>query len=173
MESDGTPTHLALAGPGFFTVELPDGKSAYTRNGAFHLNSQGELVTTDGWKLVSDGGPITLPKPTFPISINEAGEVIQEGKNLGKLQIANFSNPSKDLKFSGGGFFEPKDNSIQPEQISGETRVLQGFLESSNVNVVSEMVSMIQASRLYEANQKILQAQDSSLETVIRQVPNK
>jgi flagellar basal body rod protein FlgG len=174
IEADGNNTHLALIGSGFFAVELPDNQgTAYTRNGAFHVTSRGDLVTNDGWKVLSDGGAgISVPKPHLPILVGEDGDISQGGGSLGKVKIVNFKEPTQALDWTGGGFFFLKDPNMEPDSKPSETRVVQGSVETSNVNLVQEMVAMIQATRSYEANQKMLQAQDESLEQIIRQVPS-
>ena len=170
-EADGNPTHLAISGDGFFAVEMPGRGAVYTRNGSFRLNSLGEMVTADNWRVLTDGGaPVLIPKPAVPIAINETGEIVQEGNVVGKIRRANFNNPAKNLQWVGGTYFAPNDASAQSIPMPSDSRIMQGFLESSNVSPIQEMVAMIHATRAYEANQKALQAQDGSLEQVIRQV---
>lgn len=169
LETDGYPTHLAISGDGFFAVQRAEGGIAYTRNGAFHLNGQGELLTTDNGRVLGDGGnPIVVPKPAEPILVTDAGDIVQGGNTVGKIQIADFRNPSSSLRGLNGSYFVPNNPEEVPDSKPTGTTVHQGFLESSNVNSVQEMVSLIQATRSYEANQKMLQSQDGSLEQVIR-----
>ncbi|MBI4024658.1 MAG: flagellar hook-basal body protein [Verrucomicrobia bacterium] len=184
---DGNPLHLAISengplGNGFFAVELPNDQGiAYTRCGAFQLNTQGELVTSNGWRVMGEGGaPLVLPKPSQPIQVSDNGEISQQeitgGRQqliiVGKFQIADFKNPTQELTWAGGSYFTPSNDSVKPETAANYILV-QGSLEGSNVNQVQEMVDMIQASRAYEANQKMLQAQDGTMEQVIRQVPGR
>lgn len=171
LEKDGDPLHMALVNPGFFTVEMPDKSGlAYTRNGTFHLNAAGELVTSNGWRVLGEGGgPLTVPKPAQPILVNESGQISQ-GPVIGKLQIVNFADPANSLRWSGGGFFLPVNPEVAADSLVVNPGVQQGTIETSNVNPVQEMVSLIQVMRSYEANQKMLAAQDGSLEQVIRQV---
>ena len=173
VEANGNMTHMALIGSGFFVVELPDNQgTAYTRNGAFHINSRGELVTNDGWKVQSEGGAgVTVPKSNLPIAVGEQGDIIQSGSSAGKIKIVDFKEPAKVLDWTGGGFFFLKDPNIEPDSRPSDTRVVQGSVETSNVNLVEEMVAMIQATRSYEANQKMLQTQDETLEKIIQKVP--
>lgn len=174
FEQDGNPTHYAIAGNAFFAVQMPDNSTGYTKNGSFCLNSEGVLSTEDGWPVLSsEGNPISIRKPSLPFDVSESGEVFQEGQPQGKIQMATFANPSKDLKWWGGRFFVPTSDKVEVDTSETGSRLMKGYLESSNVNVVHEMVSMIQAMRLYESNQKMLQAQDSSLEQTIRQVPTR
>jgi flagellar basal-body rod protein FlgF len=170
LVEDSNPHHVALVGPGFFAVELPDNQGiGYTRNGSLHINSLGEIVTNDGWSVQKDGGgPLTVPKPSVGIKINELGEIVQEGSVIGKFQVGHFSDPEAMLNGIGGGLYVVKDPSILPEAVPVETRIVQGSLESSNVNSIQEMIAMMQATRAYEANQKMMQAQDGVLEQIIR-----
>lgn len=154
--------------PAFFTIGVMDPndnslKEYYTKDGSFVLNSNNQLVTTDGNYVLGENGPITLETGEF--AVNSEGEVIQNGVVLDKLKIAQFSDPLKLRKYG--------DNLYQNEgsEISDFTgTVSQGFTEQSNVNVVTEMIDMITVLRAYEANQKILQAQDSTLEKAVNQV---
>jgi flagellar basal-body rod protein FlgG len=170
LEADGNPMHLAITGNGFFSVQLPDSRVAYTRNGTFHLNAQGEVVTPDGLKVLNaSNGILFVSKPNEPVQINEMGQVLQKGNVVGSLQISKFDDPSKKLRWIGGTYFTPHEGANRTDATPKDYSLRQGFLETSNVNPVQEMVSMIQATRMYEANQKVLQAQDSALEKVIQQ----
>ncbi|MDD2708766.1 MAG: flagellar hook-basal body protein [Verrucomicrobiae bacterium] len=176
VEQDYNPLHVALKGKGFFAIEIPDKQgTVYTRDGAFSINAQNELVASNGWRVLGDdGSAIVLPKPNLPVMIHETGDVAQAGQNIGKIKIANFKEPEKELAWVGGNHFKPVNPEAKPETNDPSTyNLMQGYVEKSNVNVLQEMVSLVQATRLYEANQKILQAQDSSMDTVIRQVSSR
>jgi flagellar basal-body rod protein FlgG len=178
---DGNPQHAAISGPAFFAVEAPDGSRAYTRDGTFHLDPQGQIVTSTGWKVLGDDGQaLTLPKAYQSFLISETGDIIQQGTlpgqsgtSIGKLQLTTFKNPSKDLRWVGGNYFATVDANVQPDQEAPPSQLLQGHVENSNVNTTQEMVNMITAMRAYEANQKMLQVQDGTLDTVIRQVASR
>ncbi len=173
LQPDGNPSHLAISGDGFFVVQLPDGSQGYTRSGSFHLNSQGELVNGEGLRLLTESGqPLTLAKPNEPFLISDSGDVSQGNNLIGKIQIASFKDANNDLHLAGNGIYGASEKAT-PEPMPAETTLRQGFLEGSNVNPVQEMVSMIQASRSYEANQKMLQAQDSTLDQVINKVASR
>jgi flagellar basal-body rod protein FlgF len=173
LETDGNPMHLAISGNGFFTIQLPDSRVAYTRNGTFHLSVQGEVVTPDGMKVLDAGGsPLVVQKPNEPVQVNELGQVLQKGNVIGRLQISKFEDNQK-MQWMGGTYFIPGDGAVRADAGPSDYSLRQGFLETSNVNPVQEMVSLIQASRMYEANQKMMQAQDSALEQVIRQASSR
>jgi flagellar basal-body rod protein FlgG len=155
--------------PAFFTIGVMDAnnnntiKEFYTKDGSFVLNSNNQLVTKDGDFVMGESGPITLAPGDF--SVNDQGEIIQNGALVDKLKIAQFSDATKLRKYG--------ENLIQndsSEVVDFKGTVKQGYSEGSNVNVVSEMVDMITVMRAYEANQKILQAQDGTLQKAVNEV---
>ncbi len=167
FNATGNPLDLTIKGQGFFQVRLPSGELAYTRSGAFHLDAQGNLVTSDGNPLEP---AITLPPDATSITIGEDGtvSVTQPGQTAaqqaGSIQLATFANP--------GGLNSIGDNLMLATAASGDAIVgtpggseglgtLQsGVLEQSNVNVVEEFVQMILAQRSYEANSRVVRAAD-------------
>lgn len=154
--------------PAFFTIgvinkEGGELKEFYTKDGSFVLNSQNQLVTKDGNYVMGQKGPITLATGDF--SVNEKGEIIQNGVLVDTLKITQFSDSTKLRKY-GNNLIENDGSEVTAFQGS----VLQGYAEQSNVNVVSEMVDMITVMRAYEANQKILQAQDDTLQKAVNEV---
>jgi flagellar basal-body rod protein FlgG len=164
------PYDLALDGRGFFGVKLPNGDTAYTRDGNFNLSDKGEIVTTDGYTV--DPG-ITVPTNTKSVTINGSGQVIATdptGKQntLGQLQLYMFQN-EPGLQAEGGNLFTATDASGEAVQglasDPGFGALRQGYLEASNVNVVTEMTSLIQAQRAYEMNSKVVEAADQMLQT--------
>lgn len=160
-------TDLALDGKGFFAVEMMDGKEAYTRDGEFKIDAQGQLVTKEGFLVLGDGGPIVAdPLDKSQISILPDGSVRQGALNIGKLRVVDF-NDTSELKKLSGGLFQPRQGGPGPYEVTG-TRVRQGFLESSNVSTVKEMANLILAMRNYEANQKVIQNQDDKLGKIIQ-----
>ena len=156
------------ASPAFFTIGVMDEsdnglREYYTKDGAFVLNSNNQLVTKAGNFVMGLSGIITLEAGEF--SVNEQGEIIQNGVLVDTLNITQFSDPTKLRKYG--------DNLIQndgSEVADFNGTVLQGYTEQSNVNVVSEMVDMITVMRAYEANQKVLQAQDDTLQKAVTEV---
>lgn len=160
---------LAIQGRGFFQVELPDGTFAYTRNGAFQLSDEGTLVTVDGHPLSPN---ITVPEDATEVSVNASGEVQAtiagqiDPQNLGQLDMVTFINDNGLLATGDNLFVESAASGDPIVGIAGEEGVgtiLQGFLELSNVNPVSEITNLIVAQRAYEMNSKVITASDEML----------
>ena len=165
---------LAIRGNGFFQVQLPSGEIAYTRDGTFGLSPEGVIVTAEGF-VVQPG--ITIPAAARDVTINAAGEVLAKidgqvaPQNVGQIQTAIFANE--------GGLEAVGDNMLLATPASGQAQlaapgqpghgqVLQGFTETSNVNVVQEITSLITAQRAYEMNSKVITASDEMLSTLSR-----
>ncbi len=159
------PLDLALSGNGFFALETPKG-TLYTRNGTFNINSQGQLVDTAGRLVAGENGPIVLPKSVSieQIKIGPEGSVIADGKTLGKIKIVDFANPQTLRSFGNGVFAAPASVETQ----ASKATVYQGYQESSNVNVVEELTSLIAVTRMYEANLKTVNAGDDRLKTILQ-----
>jgi flagellar basal-body rod protein FlgG len=163
---------IAIDGRGFFEVLLPDGTTAYTRNGQFHLNADGEIVNAHG--LVLQPG-ITVPADAQTITISDDGivEVTLTGQaapqQIGQLQLTDFINPA-GLQAMGSNLFLETAASGTPQQgqpaSNGLGRVQQGALENSNVDVVEELVNMITTQRTYEMNSKVISTSDSMLQFI-------
>ncbi|MDG1287093.1 MAG: flagellar basal-body rod protein FlgG [Rickettsiales bacterium] len=161
---------VAMQGRGFFQVELPTGEFAYTRSGAMQRNQDGEIVTIDGY-LISPA--ITIPDDATSISINATGEVEVtidgqiEPTNLGQFDMATFINPA-GLEAIGGNLYKETEASGAPVVgLAGDEgfgSILQGFLEQSNVNPVTEITQLIVAQRAYEMNTKVITASDEMLQ---------
>lgn len=167
----GNPTDIAIAGNGFFQVQMPDGTLAYTRDGSFKISSEGELVTSDGFRITPD---IIIPEDATDISIGIDGEVFvlvtgsETPQQIGQIELAKFINPA-GLSAIGHNLFLETVASGAPltgtPTTEGLGRVDQGHLENSNVSVVDEMVNMILAQRAYEINSKVIQASDEMSQT--------
>jgi flagellar basal-body rod protein FlgG len=163
---------LAIQGEGFFMVETPDGQIAYTRSGNFQLSPQGVIVTQDGYP-VSPG--ITVPANAVEVAISQTGLVtakLQGQTNmvtLGQLELATFVNPA-GLEAIGSNLLLETESSGPPINgtpgSEGLGTVLQGHLESSNVNAVQEITQLIAAQRAYDMNSKVIQASDEMMATV-------
>ena len=160
---------LAIEGEGFFQVMMPDGTSGYTRNGQFHLNSDGEMVTANGYPLEPG---IEVPVDTLSLTIGADGVVSATlagdpfPQELGQITLSNFVNPAGLVALGGNLFAETASSGAPLEAIPGEDgvgAVKQYTLESSNVNMVEEMVNMITAQRGYEMNAKVISAADDML----------
>jgi flagellar basal-body rod protein FlgG len=163
---------LAIQGEGFFVVELPTGEFAYTRDGSFQLSPDGLLVNGDGFSI-SPG--ITIPEDAIEVSISDNGtvEASLQGQidpvDLGQLELATFANDA-GLEAIGNNFLL-ETNASGPAAIAtpasdGFGSLLQGFLESSNVNPVSEITALITAQRAYDLNSKVITASDEMMATV-------
>lgn len=162
---------LALGGKGYFVVDLPDGTQGYTRASSFQLNQNGEVVTSDGY-TVSPG--ITVPLGTTDITINANGEVFalvfgdDEPTNIGQFDVASFINDA-GLSAQGGNLYYETAASGAPTigvgGIDGNGEVLQGYLETSNVDPVKEITQLITAQRGYELSSKVIQAGDEMMQT--------
>jgi flagellar basal-body rod protein FlgG len=174
-QGDVSPTEkdldVAIRGEGFFRIQLPDGRTAYTRDGSFERDAQGQLVTADGY-LVDPG--ITIPDGASGITINKQGTIsgIPVGQtaptDFGQLQLARFVNKT-GLDAIGDNLFRetaasgaPQDGTAASE---GYGDLLQGYLEQANVNSVSEISDLIAAQRAYEMNSKVVSAADEMSQT--------
>lgn len=163
---------VAIQGKGYFQVLMPDGTTAYTRAGSFQLSPTGEIVTADGY-VVQPG--ITLPNNTTAVTVNANGQVFAQiagqttPQNVGQLELANFPNEA-GLSAQGGNLFtETAASGNATTGNPGTTsfgQIQQGFLETSNVNIVNEITNLITAQRAYEMNSKVVSTTDSMLATL-------
>jgi flagellar basal-body rod protein FlgG len=167
------PLDLVIQGKGFFQVRRPSGELAYTRSGAFHLDRDGNLVTSEGNPIEP---AITLPPNALQISIGQDGTVSytvpgqSAAQQAGQIQLAGFPNPA-GLNSLGGNLYSPTDASGDatvgvPGGQEGLGSVLQGYTEQSNVSVVEEFINLIVAQRGYEANSKVVKAADDMYQQV-------
>jgi flagellar basal-body rod protein FlgG len=167
------PLDIAIQGQGFFQITRPDGSLAYTRSGSFHLNNQGTIVTTDGDTVLPS---ISIPSNATNISISTygivsatvPGQTLQA--QLGTIQLANFANPG-GLTSLGGNLFQQSFSSGNavtdtPGGNSGVGTLQQGYVENSNVDVVTEFVQMILAQRAYESNSKVVHVADDMYQQI-------
>lgn len=165
LQMTNKPLDLALVGDGYFEVEVGE-NTFYTRNGAFTINANQELMTMDGSYLQGREGRITLP--STDVQINEFGEIIYNNEIIDKITIVDFSNDG-DLRKVGGTYFNTLDE-IKGEVLPFEGEVAQGFLETSNVVAIDEMIKLTRVSNNYESSQKIITAIDQTLDKVINEV---
>ncbi|MBT3661964.1 MAG: flagellar basal-body rod protein FlgG [Rhodospirillaceae bacterium] len=172
LEATDNTLDLAIQGKGFFQVLLPDGTTAYSRDGTFQLNGTGQIVTHDGY-TVQPG--ITVPSTAIDVTVNNSGQVqIKiEGQTAlttaGQLQIATFLNDA-GLEAIGDNLYRETPASgtatTGNPASTGFGTILQGFLETSNVNAVEEISNLISAQRAYEMNSKVIQTSDEMLGTL-------
>ena len=170
LQQTGNSLDLAINGQGFFQILMPDGTTAYTRDGSFQLDAQGQLVTASGYPLQP---AITIPANAQTITIGRDGTVSvtqpsqTAATQVGSLQIANFINPA-GLQARGENLYVETASSGTPTTntpgSNGVGVLSQGYIESSNVNVVEELVNMIQTQRAYEINSKAVQTSDQMLQ---------
>lgn len=169
LQQTGNQLDLAINGQGFFQIQMPDGTTAYTRDGSLHTDANGGLVTANGFAL---SPAITIPANAQSVTIGQDGTVtvVVPGQtapqNIGQIQLASFVNPG-GLESKGQNLFAETAASGTANTNGPGTNGLgllnQGFLETSNVNVVEELVSMIQTQRAYEINSKAIQTSDQML----------
>jgi len=171
LQQTGNPLDLAIEGDGFFQVQLPGGDTGYTRSGAFKKNSQGQMVTSDGFEMLPQ---ITIPANAISVTIGVDGtvSVVQAGQaqpqTAGTIELVRFINPA-GLQSQGRNLFLPTQAS--GDAIPGTPgrdgigTLLQGFVEGSNVNVVEEMVAMIVTQRAYEINSRAIKTADEMMQT--------
>ena len=158
-------TDVAFGGKGFFAVETPLGER-YTRDGNFILGKEGILETKDGYPVLGEGGYIRLSNDR--ITINEAGMITSEDNEvIDRFKVVRFDN-ERYLKKMGSNLYSTNDIAGPAHIAEGaeRARFLQGYIETSNVNVVNEMVQMIEVNRAYEANQKTITSEDSMMGTL-------
>lgn len=168
FKETGNPFDVAIEGKGFFQVRMPDGSVAYTRNGSFNADAEGNLVNSDGYYLEPN---INIPQGSSNIDISKTGivsvDVNGQAQNVGVIQLANFINPT--------GLMNIGKNLYRESNASGNAQVanpgdgvfgtlLQNTLETSNVKIVNEMVDMIAAQRAYEVNTKTINTADQMLQ---------
>lgn len=164
-----TPTHrdldMAIQGDGFFEIQRPDGSRAYTRAGQFHLNAERTVVTHDNMPVLTEAGtPIVLQAEYGPIAVSPDGALSQGDTQLGRLNVVKFTDTAKLVPADSGMFLPGVDQ--QPEKVT-RPLVLQGYIESSNVSPLQEMISLVQIARAYEANQKIVTSRDQNLQKAL------
>lgn len=160
---------VAINGNGFFQIQLPDGTTAYTRDGSFHKDNQGQIVTSDGYPLQPN---IVIPADALEISIGQDGTVTvtQPGTaaatEIGALQLATFVNSGGLLSIGQNLFLETAASGAPTPNVPGVNGagvVNQLYVETSNVNVAEELVTMIQTQRAYELNSKVITTSDAML----------
>lgn len=176
MQNTENPLDIAINGKGYFQIELPDGTTAYTRDGAFKIADDGTIVNRAGFTVQP---AITIPDNAESISINDSGEVsvMVEGQVdpqlLGQFEIASFIN-TNGLQATGDNMYLETTASGAPQLNNagqdGMGVILQGYLENSNVNPVAEITDLIVAQRAYEMNTKVLSAADQMLQSLNQSV---
>jgi len=172
LQQTGNGMDVAINGNGFFAVELPDGSQGYTRDGSIQVSSEGVMVTSNGYPIL---GPITVPAESQGLTISADGTVTAKiagqaaPQTLGQLQLATFINPT-GLSSEGQNLYRETAASGAPTLgtpgQNGAGILSQGYVETSNVNVVEELVGLIQSQRAYEINSKAISTSDQMLQRI-------
>ena len=161
MKYTGNSLDFAISGEGFFRILTPNG-TFLSRNGSFCQNADGMLMTKQGWPVLGEGGPITVPEGTRNIHVNSEGTVFADGAEIGRLELVSVGDLTA-LEKVGGNLYRLREGStaaeIDPRQTG--SMINQGYLEAANVDAVTEMVNMIEVHRSFEAHQKIMQSSDA------------
>ena len=169
LRQTGNPLDLAIEGDGFFQVETPEGQEAYTRNGVFTLNEEGFITTTDGNYLLNQGGqPINIPQEAGVLSISSSGIITDSnGQELEQIGLVQFEDNNALQKLNNSLYI----SDLRPDDLDfdSNTQILQGFIEGSNTNPISELVGSINGLRLYGALQNSIQTSNDSLGRVINE----
>lgn len=174
LKPTGNSLDIALDGKGFLEVLTPQGPR-FTRKGALSVSQDGFLVTSEGLAVLRKGQPTEAPEArkinvgAGALTFTQQGDIFQNGQNLGKLSIAEFEN-REHLKKIGHSLYASADANA-PRVLSPSTEVHQGFIETSNVNVIKEMTDMIQTTRNFESAQKVIKAYDEMDAKLVNDVP--
>ena len=165
FDKTGNPLDMAIDGDGFFTLQLETGQTVLTRSGNFVINRDGLLSFPGGALVIGEGGPIEVG--SGQVSVGTTGEVESNGILVGRLAPVTVPDLNQLQKIGGSFYLAPDGVDLVPV---ANCSIRQGFLETSNVDIVSEMIEMIISFREYEANSKAIQSQDDSLEHLFRRV---
>jgi flagellar basal-body rod protein FlgG len=170
LQQTGNPLDVAIQGNGFFQVLMPDGSTSYSRAGSLQVDAQGQLVTSSGFPVQP---AITIPANALSVTISRDGIVSAQragttaSTQLGTMQLVGFVNPAGLQSVGENLYIETASSgtpSVSAPGTNGMGLIAQGYLETSNVNVVEELVGMIQTQRAYEINSKAIQASDQMLQ---------
>jgi flagellar basal-body rod protein FlgF len=174
IQHTGDPLNIAIDGNAYLVVQTANGQQRYTRNGSLSINGAGQLVTSDGDQVIGDGGPITFQATDHDVVISPTGIItVQEGNSTqdstrGQLQLVSFAKPQLLQKDGGSTFTAPANVTPDPAPIG--TNVVQGAIEKSNVNGVTEMARMIEITRSYTDIANILQQQGDERRNALSQL---
>ncbi len=177
LKTTGNNLDLAIEGKGFFEVLTPQG-SRFTRKGTFSLSADGKLVTNDGFPVLRQGTPgvdpqsrvIQLPEGSKNLAVTNKGEIYSNGQQLASLSLVDFEN-NENIRKMGNALYAMIDPAKANMNLNPNVTVHQGFVESSNVNIVKEMTDMIAASRQFETNQKAIKTFDEMEGKLVNEVP--
>lgn len=176
MQSTDNPLSVAIQGSGFFQVQLDDGTTAYSRDGNFKIDANGQLVTSDGYQIQPQ---VSIPQDAMEVTITPDGRVTvrqpgaAEMTEVGTLELVKFANPGGLLALGKNLHAETSASGTAIQGVAGQEgfgTIEQGFLEGSNVQVVEELINLITAQRAFEANSNVIRASDEALKTANRLV---
>ncbi len=170
FRSTGNTYDMAIEGNGFFNISTMDASGnetvKYTRDGSFSVTNEGKLVDMNGNYVLGEAGMITIPTEAVNVAIDTDGSIYADGTFIDKVRISDFEDYDYLLK-QGNTMYLPIEGATEKQT---SANLLQGYTEQSNVNVVSEMVDMIAVTRAYEANQKVIQSIDGTLDLAVTSV---
>lgn len=170
-QTTGVATDLAIDGPAFFEVQLPDGTHAYTRDGTMRVGASGQLLTKEGYAVLGQDGSIqTDPNEKGALTVSPNGDISQGDVSRGRLRLVEFADPHA-LRALGQGLYGADQPGVRPRDAVNAT-VRQGCLESANTVPVVEMADLISSMRQFEANQKVLQMHDERMSRAIADLGN-
>lgn len=158
VRQTGDPLEFAIDGPGFFKLQKPNGSAVYTRDGQFHVASDGRLVSKQGYDVVGDSGVIQLLPDGGLLSVDAEGRVHQGEQEVGSLTLYTFPNNDQLHRANGGYVVDP--NRPQTPTTAETSRIRQGCLEMSNVSAIREMADLVLVSNALQANQRVIQTMD-------------
>lgn len=167
LEMTGNKFDLALRGQGYFNLSTENG-TLLSRDGSFTINNTGELVTFDGSRVQGMDGSIVITSENF--AINEFGEVIQDGEITDKILVTDYTNIADIEKVGGSYFREKPENEMTGEKVEFTGEVIQGFLEQSNTDAISEMIKLIEMNRNYESSQKVVTTIDDMIGRAVNDI---
>ena len=171
IKSTGNQFDLAISDRGFFAVEYTnkagETSTKYTRDGNFTMNVQGYLVTQDGDFVLDENGRRIRMDTGLPVSIDHNGNITQEGAAVATIGLTDFEDYNYLERF-GENYFQPVEGATETEEV--ESQIYAGYLEMSNISVVTEMVNMITLQRQYESNQKVITTYDDTLDQAVSQL---
>lgn len=167
FDKTGNPLDLAIEGDGFFTLVSPEGETVLTRSGAFEVDAEGYLAFPGGYRVTGEGGPIQVG--SGEVTVGADGQVQVNGFTTGQISPKSVDDVEKLSRLGGSLFAVPEGEELLPAMSAS---IKQGYIETSNVDIVREMVEMMISYRAYEANAKALQSQDSSLDHLFSKVGN-
>jgi flagellar basal-body rod protein FlgG len=166
LEETGNPLDIAISGDGFFAVRSEEGE-LFTRGGAFRLDAEGNLSTLNGAIVLGVAGPIQLSPGA--VQVADDGSISVEGELVDRIRIVRFDDASR-LQHAGGNLLRAPTGLNAAEAAPGEIAVAQGYLEGSNSDPIQELVALITAQRVYEANQRVLVTADESLGRSVNEI---